>query len=405
MGAVSGHVKLKERVRGDVWYLKYRTPSGRQLERKLGPAWKERSRPPAGYFTKKTAELALAELLGQLRRGEIPDPGVRSGRTFADAVAEWLRYVEFEKARRTSTVSGYKAVARILKQEFGEDTLLEEIDTDRIERYRRELLSEGTLARRTVQQRMVLMHGILKRARELGWVAENPASAVERVNLVRNEEFNVLSIEQVESIASEATGMYGAAIKVAAFTGLRTGELRALRWRDVDVLGASLRVVRNMPIGGEEGSPKSGRGRSIPLIDQVIVVLDELSRRGDFTGPDDRVFPDEVGGMLGDDALRDALYKAMESAGIDRKVFPAKSGFVFHDLRHTFGTLAAELGASLIELQAWMGHAHITTTMVYAHYQPRHDAARRLTEGINRLKAEAAESVSPNVSRTAEIHA
>jgi integrase len=110
----------------------------------------------------------------------------------------------------------------------------------------------------------------------------------------------------------------------------------------VDFVGASIRVIRNMPVGGEEGAPKSGKGRSVPLIDQAARALDGLSRREHFTAPDDRVFPSNVGGMLGDDALRDAFYAAMEAAGIDRKSLPAKEGFVFHDLRHTFGTLGAQ---------------------------------------------------------------
>jgi integrase len=397
MGEVSGHVKLRERQRGDQWYLKYRAASGKQLERKLGPAWSERSRPPAGHYTEKMAEAALAELLTDLRRGDIPDPGARSGKTLGDAVAAWLYYVEHEKARRASTVRGYRQVGGLLETEFGAETPLEEIDTDRIDTYRRELLADGKVSRRTAQQRLVLLHGVLSRAKANRWVPINAADLVERVNLVRSEEFNVLGVEQVEAVAGRATGMYAAAIKVAAFTGLRTGELRALRWRDVDVLAASLRVVRNMPIGGEEGAPKSGRGRSVPLVDQAIVALDALSRREHFTGDDDRVFPNEVGQMLSDDALRTALYEAMEAAGIDRKAFPAKEGFVFHDLRHTFGTLAASLGASLVEIQAWMGHAQIATTMRYAHHVPKHDAARRLTEGIERLQAGEGET-SPETS-------
>jgi integrase len=397
MAEVSGHVKLRERKRGNQWYLKYRAPSGKQVEQKLGPAWQERSRPPAGYFTRKMADAALAELLTDLRRGAIPDPGARSGKTFADAVAAWLYYVEHEKARRVSTVRGYRAVGRLLEKEFGAETSLEEIDTDRIDTYRRKMLSEGKVTRRTAQQRLVLLHGVLARAKANRWVPTNEADLVERVNLVRSDEFNVLTVDQVEAVAAEASGMYAAAIKVAAYTGLRTGELRALRWRDVDVLGASLRVVRNMPIGGEEGAPKSGHGRSVPLVDQAIVVLDALSKREDFTGDDDRVFPNEAGEMLSDDALRSALYDAMEAAGIDRKTFPAKDGFVFHDLRHTFGTLAAQLEASLVEIQAWMGHAQISTTMRYAHHVPKHGAARRLTEGIARLQ-EGDEATSPETS-------
>jgi integrase len=195
--------------------------------------------------------------------------------------------------------------------------------------------------------------------------------------------------EQVAAVAREAEPLFAAAITVALYTGLRTGEMRALRWRDVDFAGSTLRVIRNLPSGeSEDEAPKSGKGRSLPLIDQAARALDDLSRRGHFTGPDDRVFASQVGGMLGVDALRDALYGAMEAAGIDRHAFPAKGGFTFHDLRHSYGTLAAKLGFNVVEIKEWMGHAQISTTQRYMHYSPRQDAARRFSEGVEEISAD-----------------
>jgi hypothetical protein len=71
-------------VRGPVWYAKYRLPDGRQVQKKLGPAWTERGRPPAGYFTKRTAEARLREILDQVRRGTLAGQA-QTGVTFADA--------------------------------------------------------------------------------------------------------------------------------------------------------------------------------------------------------------------------------------------------------------------------------------------------------------------------------
>jgi integrase len=387
MATVTGHVKLAKRKRGDQWYLRYRHPSGKPVEKRLGPAWTERSRPPAGHYTRKMAEEALSALLTDIRRGEVPDPGDRSGKTFADAVAEWLRYVEHEKDRRPSTVRDYRNTANsALTKEFKADTPIEAIDADLIEAWRRRLLSEGKLSRRSVQKQMVLLHGILKRAKANGWIPANPADDVERVNVRADSDFNVLSVEQVEAVAREAEGMFGAAIIVAAYTGLRTGELRALRWRDIDFLAANVHVRRNMPAGGEEGAPKSGKARSVPLMDDAARVLDGLSRRERFTGDDDRVFPGEAGQMVGEDAFRDALYEALEAAEIDRASFPARGGFTFHDLRHTFGTLAVQ-AFPLHDVQAYMGHASIQTTMRYTHHVPKVDAARRFTEAVQREKA------------------
>jgi integrase len=400
MARVSGHVALVKRKRGDQWYVRYRFPSGRKVQRKLGPAWTGKGRPPAGYYTKRTAEAELHAILTDIRRGEAPDPGERSGRTFGDAVAEWLRYVEHDKARKASTLRDYRNTAYgRLVPEFGEQTPLEQITAERIDAYRRRLLAEGEVSRRTVQKSLVLLHGILKRAKALKWIPTNPADDVERVNLTRSGEFNVLTVEQVEAIAREARGMFGPAILVAAYTGLRTGELRALRWRDVDFAAATIHVRRNLPAGGEESAPKSGRVRSVPLIDDAARALDGLSRREHFTEPDDRVFAGETGGAVSEDAFRHALYEAMEAAGIDREGFPA-GPFRFHDLRHTFGTLAVQV-FPLVDVQAYMGHADIQTTMRYAHHVPKHDAARRFSEAIR----EARESVYRNVYRTAENQA
>jgi integrase len=85
-----------------------------------------------------------------------------------------------------------------------------------------------------------------------------------------------------------------ALFRIAAFTDLRLGELRALRWSDAD-FGLRLVHVRRNYTRGVEGSPMSGRDRSVPLIDQAATALDALSRRERFADEDDLAFVDEVG--------------------------------------------------------------------------------------------------------------
>ncbi|HEX2103454.1 MAG TPA: hypothetical protein VHF51_07360 [Solirubrobacteraceae bacterium] len=80
----SGHVFRVDRFRGRVWYANYRLPDGRQLRKRVGPAWSERGRPPAGYFARRTAEAWRRDLLDQARRGTLPGL-IRTGATFADA--------------------------------------------------------------------------------------------------------------------------------------------------------------------------------------------------------------------------------------------------------------------------------------------------------------------------------
>ncbi len=104
---------------GPAWYAKYRLPDGRQVQKKLGPAWTDRGRPAAGYFTKRLAEDWLRATLDEARRGTLPGM-VRTGATFADAAAEYLRYIEHDRGRKPSTLRGYRsAIQAHLLPAFG----------------------------------------------------------------------------------------------------------------------------------------------------------------------------------------------------------------------------------------------------------------------------------------------
>jgi integrase len=379
MARVTGHINLRQRKRGSVYYLRYRLADGRHVQKLLGPAWTERSRPPTGYYTKRTAEEALQQVLADARRGTLPGSQPRSGRTFDDACSDWLRYVEHDKQRAPSTVSDYRNVVRAsLLPEFGADTPLEQITTGRIEAYRERLLDDGDLSRRTIQKVLVLLYGILKRAKRRGWIPSNPAEDVERVTVRRSGDFNVLSPVELGAVARAAESEQDAAIyTVAAFAGLRLGELRALRWRDLDFAKQTV-LVRGSYTHGRPGPPKSGKVRSVPLIDQAARALDALSRRDLFTGPDDLVFCTELGQHINDDRLRERFYAALAGAGLaDKRT--GNDPMVFHDLRHTFGTLAVEAWP-LHDVQAYMGHADIQTTMIYVHHQPKAAAADKLSQ-------------------------
>src|SRR5947209_16853459 len=157
----TGHVFRVERARGPQWYAKYRLPDGRQVQRRIGPAWTGRGRQPAGYFTKRLAEAWLRMVLDEARRGSLPGM-VRTGATFADAAAEWLRYVEHDRDRKPSTVAGYRAILRSqLLPAFG-DMPIEAITTVMIESW----IAGVDRSPATRTKALVLMHGIFRRARK-----------------------------------------------------------------------------------------------------------------------------------------------------------------------------------------------------------------------------------------------
>jgi integrase len=389
----TGYVRVIERKGGPVYYAKLKLPDGSQPQRRLGRVWTKRTRPPDGYLTSGMAEARLRAILD----GDDPLVNIAPSHvTFGQACAEHLRYLEHDRQRKRSTIGDARSTIKThLQPAFGESTPVENIATTDVDDLRKRLL-DGKRSHRTVQKTMILLHGIMARAVRKGWITANPCENAEKVTVRRSDEFNVLSVEQVHAVARAATDdLLAALFTVAAFTGLRQGELLALRWRHVDFANRILHVQRNF-VRGAEDTPKSHRVRSVPLSDQAMVVLDGLSRREHFTGGDDLVFPSEVGGHLLDDDVRDAFYASLEAADLGHLRAKADP-IVFHDLRHTFGTLAIRR-APVTDVQHWMGHADLATTMRYVHYVPQHDNAARLTEAFT------AETVHPDVHRTGVIH-
>jgi integrase len=375
---VTGSIRIVERKRGDQWYAKWRDLSGKQHQRALGLVWRGKGRPPVGHLTRKMAEDLLRAILVDAGRAQVDSTG-RPVVTLKAACEAWLQAVEHEEQREPSTIRDYESIVRVyLYEEFGKTTAIGTIDEDRIDEWRVKLLEEGRLSRRTIQKAMTALHSVYAHALRKRWVDRNPVAGVKKVRVQASGDFNVLAPEQVFAVARTIDDeQLAAAVIVAAFTGLRLGEVRALRWRDVDFAGATVHVRRNLPHGGIEKAPKSGKVRSVPLIDQAAAELDRLSRRELFTEPDDRVFTSAVGGPLPLHALPAGLYAGMEAAKIDRTGFPAKGGFTWHDLRHTFGTLAVQAWP-LADVQAYMGHAQVQTTMIYVHHVPKTDAAAKL---------------------------
>ena len=224
-----------------------------------------------------------------------------------------------------------------------------------------------------------MLHGIFQRARRVYGLQVNPVIDVEKPPTRRSDGIEVYSPEEVMALVRAADSEQDAAIYLtAAYTGLRRGELLALRWRDIDFTGSVIRVRASFAEGALT-TPKSGRMRSVPMASQVARALDQLSRRGGLTADDDLVFPGEIGTYLDGSALRRRYDRALARAGLRR--------LRFHDLRHTFGTRMIAK-ADIRRVQEWMGHADIQTTMKYLHYAPRAkdamlvDEAFRLEEPI-----------------------
>ena len=179
----------------------------------------------------------------------------------------------------------------------------------------------------------------------------------------------------------------------AAMTGLRQGELIALRWRDVDWVAGVVRVRRSYT-RGEFTTPKSRRSsRAVPMADRLASELERYHQVSRYPADHDLVFAHPLtGGPYDASRLRKRFNDAIARAGARR--------IRFHDLRHTFGTQMAAAGAPLRAIQEWMGHRDHSTTQIYADYAPDPTNGRRWAEsafGVIEL-AEAPITATPSAA-------
>jgi integrase len=218
-----------------------------------------------------------------------------------------------------------------------------------------------------------MTHGVFERARRVWDLPSNPVADVVRKPERYSNDLDFYSAEEVMQLVGAAVSEQDAAIFLtASFTGLRRGELVALRWRDVVVEREAIRVRASYSYGALT-TPKSGRARTVPMVPAVAERLTALGEREQATGPDDLVFPGERGEYLDGSALRRRYKAALRRAGLRE--------LRFHDLRHCFGSLAINT-LSILEVQQALGHASLTTTTRYLHAKGKADEARRLAQAF-----------------------
>ena len=221
-------------------------------------------------------------------------------------------------------------------------------------------VSEATLARH-----LRTLGGCLQAAVLADHARDNPVKKLHKAHRPRPPKTrpSYFTNDELPRLWSELADrpVYLAFCKLAVSTGMRCGELAALRWSDVDFLNKELHVSKSWTRAGGETSTKSGEPRTIDLTPQALEVL-ELWYRGN-AGHDGLVFEREEGGHIGCDyLLRQILYPALERAGVPR-VGERGRARTFHSFRHTFARIALESGAPIDWVRRQLGHSTITLTV------------------------------------------
>lgn len=221
------------------------------------------------------------------------------------------------------------------------------------------------LSKKSINNCLTVLRRLLVIARKRGIIA-----AVPEIEWFRPPapEFDFLTFEEADRLLAAAEGEERTMLLVALRTGLRFGELLALRWEDVDLVAGRL-FVRRRIYRGKFDTPKNGKPRELPLSDDVRTALKRHRHlRGEF------VFCDLDGRVLKTGISRYMIIRRYRRAGL--------RPIGWHVLRHTFASHLAMCGAPLKSVQELMGHATIQMTMRYAHLAP--EIARESVQPLDR---------------------
>jgi integrase len=407
--------------------------SGRQIKRRVGPAWLEpgtdgwrarRGRVPAGWFDEKRAAVRVAELIAEYDTWEsATEQRERArrlhGATVRELAPEWLEYLELEKGAKPSTLQDYRYLLKQPGTRYKRGTRrtagrimatfanlrVGEVTTQQVATFLRGLDRAGLSPRTVNKHRQVLAAMFAYACREDTYgLAANPVSRTTKRREMPAAVLDFYEPEEIEALArSAAAGAHrdprpynfepgelewrtwedcqdAELYRIAAYTGMRLGELLALRWEDVD-LGRRRLIVHRAVSAGIEGPTKSWQARALPLADAAAAALARLADRGDYTGRDDYVFCSRLGRRLEGSALRRRYMSARDAAGLR----PLR----FHALRHAAGSLVArEAGAHFV--QAFLGHSQLATTERYLHAKARPQDVEILNRAFAGTAGEAA---------------
>lgn len=226
----------------------------------------------------------------------------------------------------------------------------------------------GKGGRVSIQQAYRFLRAVMNTAVRDGAIAKNPCQIL-GAGTDRAKERPVASPNQVVALVEAITPRYRAAVLLAAWCGLRRGEVLGLRCEDVDLASGVVTVRRNrvelLATGAAfDTDPKTDAGkRTVTIPPHVLPVLAE--HMTSWAGPD-RVFVGRDGRPMRGDAVRQAFGRARRQVGMP--------DFRFHDLRHTGQTMAASTGATIKDLMRRLGHASPAASYRYLHAVDGRDA-------------------------------
>ena len=218
-----------------------------------------------------------------------------------------------------------------------------------------------------------VLRGVFSLAVRRGIVTRSPVDGL--TDAERPKQKNSKAIERLDSmtlrrlIDAAPTERWKAGLALAGLAGLRLGEVRGLKWSDVDLEGNTIAVSRSLLPDGGARSPKTDAGvRVVPLFPELRQLLLKWKLKSPFTDPDDYVLVTTARGPVQQRNTQRTLAKAKQAAGLDS----LEGRLSWHSLRHSAGSVwLTEYGLPVTTVSAMMGHSNPSFTLACYGRDPR----------------------------------
>jgi integrase len=342
-------------------------------------------------FKKKKDADAYAQQVGVDMRAGTHTP-VSKSITVAQAAEDWISSVALER-REASTLAQYRQHAFHITERIGKHRLAS-LTTPRVNAFRDELLA--SMSRAMARKVLSSLKSLLRDAQRRGNVAQNVALSVKQIDADKRGKRklkigeDIPSMEEIRAIIAATPDRWRPVLLCAIFAGLRSSELRGLRWQDVDLKGGELHVRQRADRYNAIGKPKSKAGhRTVPLGPLVLNVLREWKLKCPRS---ELAFPTGTGRIMRHNDIVRAFKSIVRTAKLfDAEGEPKYTGL--HALRHFYASWCINppdrggQGLAPKVVQDRLGHSSIVMTMdTYGHlFPPSDDSGKRLAEAEHAL--------------------
>lgn len=328
------------------------------------------SKSKSGFELRRDAEIYGEEQEHSIRAGGYVDPQAGNVR-FGEWAKRWYGTTVHLKA---STRKVYDSLLRTHVLPEFEHVPLNKIDRMMIKTFYGKLLAKGLSPSRANAAHFVVVY-VLDAAVENAMLVKNPAKDLD-LKQPRTQEMLCLNATQVEALTNAIDPHYSLLIRFAAYTGMRAGEIGALRVRRINFLRGRVVVAESLAhVNGERHTWQTKNNES-RVVTPPRFLVEQLREHCAGKGPDDLVFVTKSGREIRHNVFYADYFKpAVQKAKLNPRLR-------FHDLRHTCASLLIDQGAHPKMISAHLGHKSIAITMDrYGHLFEEH--SERLAEMLD----------------------